>query len=202
MTDIATAWTETAALKNKAQRWVLQALQDKLPLFPFPIIGLDSDNGSEFINDHLVAFCQQHQITFTRSRPERKNDNCYVEQKNWVIVRKMVGYRRYDTPEQLALLNQLYAVLRLYTNFFQPTQQLVRKERRGAALRRYYDEPKTPYQRVLAAEHVSADAKEQLRKLFLTLNPAALQRQLNRLQLDLIAIAPEPVTLNTADGHS
>ena len=94
MTDVDTAWTETVAVRNKAQRWVLDALTAKLASFPFAILGLDSDNGSEFINHHLLTYCQQHDLTFTRSRPERKNDNCYVEQKNWAVVRRTVGYRR------------------------------------------------------------------------------------------------------------
>ena len=193
MTDISTAWTETAAVRNKAQRWVFEALQERLTAFPFPILGLDSDNGSEFINNHLVAYCQQHQLTFTRSRPERKNDNCYVEQKNWAVVRRTVGYRRYDTPEQLSLLNELYSVLRLYTNFFQPTQKLVRKQRHGAKVRRVYDGAMTPYQRVLASDHISDADKQQLTQLFLSLNPAQLQRDINRYQMTLMNLSTEPV---------
>ena len=186
MTDVTTAWTETVAIRNKAQRWVFAALKEKLTLFPFPVLGLDSDNGSEFINKHLITYCQQHDLTFTRSRPERKNDNCYVEQKNWAVVRRSVGYRRYDTPSQLALLNELYANLRLYTNFFQPTQKLVRKERHGAKVRRCYDTAKTPYQRVLASDKVSTEAKDRLTAIFRTLNPAALQREIYRLQTELM----------------
>ena len=191
MTDVATAWTETVAIRNKAQRWVFAALKDKLGSFPFPILGLDSDNGSEFINHQLIEYCLQHEFTFTRSRPERKNDNCYVEQKNWAIVRKAVGYRRYDTPSRLALLNELYANLRLYTNFFQPTQKLVGKERHGAKLTRHYDTAKTPYQRVLASDAIAAAAKERLTALFLTLNPAALQREIHRLQSALMEPAKD-----------
>jgi len=199
MTDVATAWTETVAVRNKAQRWVCAALQEKLEVFPFPILGLDSDNGSEFINGHLIDYCRAHQLTFTRSRPEHKNDNCYVEQKNWAVVRRTVGYRRYDNPEQLALLNELYASLRLYTNFFQPTQKLRRKERHGASVRRLYDRAQTPYQRVLDSNQVSTANKDLLSQLFLTLNPAALQRAINRLQLALLDLTtehplPAPIT--------
>jgi hypothetical protein len=186
MTDVATAWTETVAVRNKAQRWVFAALKEKLAQFPFPILGLDSDNGSEFINYQLLQYCKERELTFTRSRPERKNDNCYVEQKNWAVVRKAVGYRRYDSPSQLALLNELYTNLRLYTNFFQPTQKLLRKERHGAKVRRRYDTAKTPYQRVLASDQVSTSSKDELAALFLSLNPAALQREINRLQNALI----------------
>ncbi len=198
MTDIATCWTETVAVRNKAQRWVFEALTGTFPAFPFPILGIDSDNGSEFINSHLVAYCQKHQLTFTRSRPERKNDNCFVEQKNWAVVRRTVGYHRYDTPEHLDLLNQLYAVLRLYTNFFQPTQKLIRKERHGAKAIRVYDTAKTPYQRVLASEHVAPASKEQLTALYLTLNPAKLRRDLNSLQLALIGVSAKPKDLVAA----
>ncbi len=193
MTDVATAWTETVAVRNKAQRWVFAALEAKLAAFPFPILGLDSDNGSEFINHHLIDYCHEHQLTFTRSRPERKNDNCYIEQKNWAVVRKAVGYRRYDSLEQLALLNQLYASLRLSTNFFQPTQKLIHKERHGAKLRRVYDLAQTPYQRVLASEKIGTSSKDQLTELFRSLNPAALQRQINSLQHTLENLSVEPL---------
>jgi len=107
MVDVTTQWTETVAVPNKAQRWVFEALQRKLPAFPFPILGLDSDNGSEFINHHLFSFCTAQRITFTRSRLNHKNDNCHVEQKNWAVVRKTVGYLRCDTPEQLRTMNAL-----------------------------------------------------------------------------------------------
>ena len=193
MTDVETAWTETVAVRNKAQRWVFAALREKLSAFPFPVLGIDSDNGGEFINHQLFEYCQHHELTFTRSRPERKNDNCYVEQKNWHVVRRTVGYRRYDTPEQLSLLNELYRLLRLYTNFFQPNQKLQRKERHGSIVRRVYDAAKTPYQRVLASDDVPQEAKDQLTKRFLALNPAALQREINRLQLALISVSSEPL---------
>ena len=201
MTDIDTAWTETVAVRNKAQRWVFAGIEAKLAQFPFAIRGLDSDNGSEFINHHLLDYCQQHELTFTRSRPERKNDNCYVEQKNWAVVRKTVGYRRYDIPEHLALLNQLYDVLRLYTNFFQPTQKLQHKERNGAKVRRVYDTAQTPFQRVLASDDVPQPAKDQLTERFLTLNPAALQREINRLQLKLMSISSEPLPTPVKPRH-
>jgi len=119
VTDIATGWTEVRAVKNKAQCFVFEALKDIRRSLPFPLLGIDSDNGGEFINTQLLRYCAKEQISFTRSRPLRKNDNCYVEQKNYSVVRAMVGYYRYDQPEQLALLNEIYQVLRLYTNFFQ-----------------------------------------------------------------------------------
>lgn len=197
MVDVATQWTETVAVPNKAQRWVLEALQRKLPAFPFPILGIDSDNGSEFINHHLLRFCAAEQITFTRSRTTHKNDNCHVEQKNWAVVRRMVGYIRYDTPEQLQVLNALYDRLRLYSNFFQPAQRLVSKKRNGAKVRKVYDTPKTPYQRVLASPDVPEEQKAALTQLYPTLNPAALRREISDLQQELIDLALKtPVVLS------
>ena len=110
VTDIATGWTENRSVPNKARKWVLAALDDIAATMPFPILGVDSDNGSEFINDHLLAWCDKRKITFTRSRPGNKNDGCHVEQKNWAIVRIVVGYHRYDTAAELLLLNKIWAV--------------------------------------------------------------------------------------------
>ncbi len=186
LTDIATGWTETVAVRNKAQRWVFPALTAAFESFPFAVLGIDSDNGSEFINTELFRYCADHKLTFTRSRTEHKNDNCYVEQKNWAVVRKTVGYQRYDHPSQLALLNELYTSLRLYTNFFQPTQKCSRKIRHGAAVRRVYDSARTPCQRILASEHVPDPVKDQVRAIYATLNPAQLQREINRLQRTLL----------------
>ena len=112
LTDIATTWTETRAVRNKAQAWVFEALKKLRKNLPFSLLGVDSDNGSEFINKYLAEYCQQEKLSFTRSRPYRKNDNCFVEQKNYSVVRRAVGYQRYDTEAQLALLNELYATLR------------------------------------------------------------------------------------------
>ncbi len=118
-------------------------------------MGIDSDNGGEFINNHLLRYCEQEGITFTRSRPYRKNDNCFVEQKNYSVVRNAVGYYRYDRPEQLALLERLYQALRLFTNFFQPSMKLKHKVRIGSRVQRRYDDPKTPFRRVLEHPKVS-----------------------------------------------
>src|SRR5215212_929413 len=151
LTDIATTWTETMAVRNKAQSWVFAALKEMRQKLPFSLLGIDSDNGSEFINKYLVEYCQKQKLSFTRSRPYRKNDNCFVEQKNYSVVRRAVGYARYDTEAQLHLLNELYATLRLYTNFFQPTMKLKSKERVGSKVIKRYERAQTPYQRVLAA---------------------------------------------------
>jgi hypothetical protein len=182
LVDVATTWTETRAVRNKAQVRVFAALQKVRKDLPFALLGLDSDNGSEFINDELLRYCRNEKITFTRSRPYRKNDNCYVEQKNYSIVRRAVGYARYDTDEQCELLNELYSYLRLYTNFFLPTMKLKSKERNGSRVKKYYDQPLTPYQRVLEAKLVSKAAKDRLRAKYVTLNPAALKRKIERLQ--------------------
>ena len=181
-TDVCTGWTETEAVRNKAEKWVVSGLQKAKARFPFDIIGIDSDNGSEFINNHLYRYCTQNKITFTRSRPYRKNDNCFVEQKNYSIVRRAVGYRRYDTPEELEALNELYAVLRLYTNCFQPSMKLIEKTRIGSKVHKKYDRAKTPYRRVLESVSVPEEAKENLEQIYATLNPAELNREVNRLQ--------------------
>jgi hypothetical protein len=132
-TDVASGWNSSTALKNKAQVWTLAGLQKIRAKLPFPLLGIDSDNGSEFINETLYGFCQEQKITFTRARPYRKNDSCFVEQKNYSVVRRAVGYQRCDTEQQLQLLNQLYEPLALYTNFFQPSMKLQSKETpRGA----------------------------------------------------------------------
>jgi hypothetical protein len=186
VTDICTGWTETEAVKNKAQVWVFQALQDIKNCLPFDILGIDSDNGSEFINHHLLRFCSEQKITFTRTRSYRKNDNCFVEQKNYSVVRRAVGYYRYDTEEELKILNELYGYLRLYSNFFQPVMKLLKKTRIGSKVSKKYDKPRTPYKRVLESPHVPEDRKEQLRKQYTTLNPAELKRNITKLQQKLL----------------
>lgn len=188
LTCVATGWTECRAVKNKAQRWCFAALLEIRGALPFPLIGLDSDNGSEFINDQLFRYCTKEGITFTRSRPYRKNDNCFVEQKNWPVVRQSVGYARYDTPAELEVLNELYAVLRLYVNFFQPQMRLVSKTRRGATVTKRFDVARTPYQRVLASPHVSSKTKATLTQTYLELNPAELKRQITACQDRLLQI--------------
>lgn len=198
MTDVATGWTEIVAVKNKAQRWVFQALKDTIIRLPFPVKGIDSDNGAEFINNHLIRFCEAAHITFTRSRPHRKNDSCFVEQKNWSVVRKAVGYLRYDSEEHLQTLNELYRLLRLYTNYFQPTAKLVSKERKGAKVKKTYDDAKTPYQRVLLQDTIPEEIKARLTAEYASLNPVALRAGINRLQQKLIDMSlPTSATRTT-----
>jgi len=156
VTDVCSGWTELAAVRNKAQIWVFQALEKIRGRLPFALLGLDSDNGGEFINHHLYRYCEQERITFTRSRPHRKNDNCFVEQKNYSVVRRFVGYARYDTEAELEVLNQLYEVLRRYVNFFLPSQKLRQKIRHGSRVTKHYHPARTPYQRLLESPPSSA----------------------------------------------
>lgn len=189
VTDVCTTWTETEAVKNKAQVWVFEALKNIRERLPFELIGIDSDSGAEFINHELYRYCQQEGITFTRSRSYRKNDNCFVEQKNYSVVRRAVGYLRYDTEKELRLINELYRNLRLYTNFFQPSMKLKEKTRVGSKVTKKYDSAKTPYQRVLVSPHISDSIKRRLKRRYKTLNPASLKRKITGLQQKLIRMA-------------
>lgn len=186
--DVCSGWMENEAVKNKAQRWVFGGLEGIRGRLPFDLLGIDSDNGSEFINDHLLRYCDIEEITFTRSRPYRKNDSCYVEQKNYSVVRRTVGYQRYDTDEELETLNELYGYLRLYTNFFLPVMKMKEKTRVGSKVKKIYDEPKTPYQRLLDSDFISKTRKQKLMDIYVKLNPAELKRQISRLQDKLLKL--------------
>jgi len=187
-TDIATGWVEMVAVKNKAQVWVFAGIENIKERLPFSILGIDSDNGSEFINAHLLRYCEENQITFTRSRPYRKNDSCFVEQKNWSVIRRAVGYGRYDTDKELNILNELYSYLRLYVNFFQPVRKLIKKERMGSKVSKRYDEAKTPYRRVLASPDIEDEIKVKLKSKYDMLNPAELKRKITKLQNKLLKL--------------
>jgi hypothetical protein len=150
VTDIATGWTVNRSVPNKAQKWVFEALQHALDRFPFPIVGIDSDNGTEFINDYMLEYCHAQQITFTRSRPGNKNDGAHVEQKNWARVRELVGYYRYDTPAELAKLNEIWDLDAHFTNYLLPQQKLLSKTRHGAKVVKKHDQALTPHQRAAA----------------------------------------------------
>jgi hypothetical protein len=188
VTDVCTGWTETAAVINKAQKHVHEALLRIENLTPFPYMGIDSDNGSEFINAHLYRYCKEHGIVFTRSRPYMKNDGCHVEQKNWSVVRRNIGYDRYEGKEAVRVMNEYYALLRLYTNFFLPSAKLLERNRDGAKVYRRHDTPKTPFQRILASEYISEDIKDDLRKSHASINPAELKRGMIRLLDELLAL--------------
>lgn len=197
-TDLATGWTEEEAVLGKAQRRIITALQHIERHLPFSLKGLDPDNGSEFINWQLYTYCLGKKIEFTRSRPNKKNDNAHIEQKNWTHVRKIVGYQRLETQEQADCLNKLYrGPVRLYMNFFQPTMKLVGKERIGGRLKRTYDVPKTPYQRVMEHPAISSQAKERLSALYQTLNPAVLKREIEEGVKELSRIANRQKTIKT-----
>ncbi len=178
LTDIRTQWTECIALPNRGEQAVSTAIAHARTLLPVPVLGLDSDNGGEFINHHLVRYCTHEQITFTRCRPDKKNDQCHVEQKNYSIIRQIVGYDRYEGGEAYDAMTALYQPLRLFTNFFQPSVQLVSKQREGGKVTKRYDVAQTPYQRMLAAPTVKESVKESLRAEYLALNPAAIRREI------------------------
>lgn len=188
VTDVASCWTETEAVRNRAQVWVFEALERIRKRLPFDLFGIDSDNDSAFINAHLLRYCQENEITFTRTRAYRKNDNCYVEQKNWTVVRKAVGYLRYDTEEELKTLNELHKWLRLYINLFQPVMKLTEKIRVGSKVKKRYDEPKTPYQRVIESPLVRGEGREKLKEQYDTLNPVELKRNITKLQNRLLKL--------------
>ncbi len=188
VTDIATGWTENRSVKNKAQKWVFAALMEITQAFPFPILGIDSDNGSEFINWHLLRWCEEHKITFTRSRPGNSNDGAHVEQKNWAIVRTVAGYHRYDTEAERELLNRIWLLQSEMTNFFNPSQKLVSKVRNGAKVAKKYDTAATPFQRADRHKKVSKTRKKTMARTYEELNPAAIQRKIQALTSQLLTL--------------
>ena len=203
LTDIHTTWVETRAVLGRGQHAVQVALDALCQLLPFRLQGIDSDNGSEFINAHLLAYCQAHGIQFTRGRPYKKDDNAHIEQKNWTHVRKLVGYVRYDTPGAVAALNALYAQeLRLFQNLFLPSVKLVRKVRVGARIRRVYDRPQTPFERVQACPAADPSRVAQLHALRGQLDPFALAEAIETKLAQLYALAhhrrPAPPHLERA----
>ncbi len=179
-TDLCTGWTEVTGLLHRSQAAVAEAVCRMRQRLPFPLLGIDSDNGGEFLNDLLYRYCLDEKVTFTRSRPYQKNDQAHVEQKNWSVVRHTVGYDRWETEPELALLESIYDDLRLYINFFQPSLKLIAKERIDKKTRKRYDTAKTPYQRVLDRKDISLQAKAQLMNLYLQLNPAELRRRIDQ----------------------
>jgi hypothetical protein len=187
-TDIATGWDIAVACKNKAQVHVFEAIKRASDRFPFKIAGIDSDNGSEFINAHMLAYCIENKITFTRSRAYKKNDSCFVEQKNYSVVRRAVGYLRYDSQEEVDILNELYIHLDYYTNYFQPVVKLVLKTRIGSKVKKKYDEAKTPYRRVLESKYIDDEKKRKLNTIYDRLNPVDLKRKISVLQDKLLKL--------------
>ncbi|WP_326548782.1 DDE-type integrase/transposase/recombinase [Mycolicibacterium sp. ND9-15] len=196
VTDIATGWTENRSLPDRAAKTVVAALNHIAAAMPFPILGVDCDNGSEFINDDLLKWCQDRRITFTRARPGNKNDGCHVEQKNWSVVRTVVGYYRYDTASELLLLNEIWHLQSKLTNYFHPQQKLISKVRTGAKVSRKHDTATTPFHR--AINHPTTPVKRivALTRSYSLINPAATQRQIQALTAQLFILA----TSKAGDG--
>lgn len=187
-TDIATLWVGLSAQWNKGQMATMDSLKSIRQRLPFRMLGIHPDTGSEFINWNLKHWCDEEEIAMTRSRPNHKNDNAYVEQKNGHVIRRFLGYTRYDVMETVDIINQIYLKLELYLNHFVPSRKCVGKIRIGARYRRKYDKAQTPYTRVLAHREVSIDVKKNLREIHTKLNPLDLKREIDKLTLELIKI--------------
>ena len=199
LTDIATGWTECVALAVRESSLIVEALTRLRTTMPFPLRGFDTDNGSEFINDTVLAYCTESKIEFTRSRPYRKNDQAWVEQKNGSIVRRLVGYRRLEGIGAASALSRLYAASRAFVNFFQPSFKLAEKKRVGARVSKRYHAPETPCGRLLSSEAVPEETKERLRAIAITLDPLRLLDEIRNAQQELAAhAAGEP---RPADPH-
>jgi hypothetical protein len=183
--DIASNWWEGQAITVRSQQATKEGLSRMQARFPFRIRELHPDNDSALVNDLLWDWTQEQKIRLSRSRPYKKNDNAWVEQKNWTHVRKVVGYRRFDTTGELRVLNEIYAVLRVYKNFCLPTIRLQSKTRENGRIKRIYDQPCTPYQRLMESRQVEKATKQQLQQIYQGLNPAKLYRQLTELRRQL-----------------
>ena len=199
LTDIATGWTECLPLLFRSRETVLAAFQRARTLFPFPILGIDTDNGGEFLNEEVLAYCEQEQITFTRGRPYQKRDQCFVEQKNGAIVRQVVGYDRFVGEYAYRQLTELYRALRLYVNCFQPSMKLLSKQREGKKVRSVYDPAKTPLQRLLLSGALPAQKQQELIEVAHVLDPIGLFQQLKQLQKAVFycAVSVPPLISNT-----
>jgi len=201
-TEICSGWWEGEAVMGKSQEYSFHALKEERGRTPFQWKGLDSDNGSEFVNEVLYKYCRREGLEFTRSRASHKNDNAYIEEKNWTHVRKVFGYLRYDTYRELAIMNDLYHhELRLYKNFFQPVMKLQSKERIGGKVKRKYDVPSTPYQRLMESDQISEESEEELHRIYLSLNPAELKRQIDAKLEKLYAVYEAKRKTQQADPY-
>ena len=180
MADAFSQWIEPRVVLTKAQQGVFDELQCARLDLPFPLLGIHSDSGSEFINDQLYRYCHAEHLRFTRGRAGKKNDNARVEQKNWSVVRHFAGYGRYETQEQVEQLNAAYAMVRLYVNFFKPVVKLQAKRRIGSKVKRVYDKPKTPCQRLLECKSLSRTDKQKLEAMFRCLRLSKVKAELDR----------------------
>ena len=187
--DVATGWCEPVAVWGKGQERVGGAIYHVRKQLPMPMLGLDSDNGSEFINESLYNYCQRNGIVFTRSRSYKKNDSCHVEQKNWSVIRRVIGYDRFSSREAFKALGDVYTVLRLYINFLQPVSKLVRKSRHGAKVYKVYDTAQTPYQRLLRSGVPTEDKKRELADTYSALNPVTLLKEIRQSVEHLCTLA-------------
>lgn len=186
--DLATCWSEKQALMGKSEKHTKEAFETAEKRFPFQIKGIDSDNGSEFINWHFLRMSKEREITFTRSRPFKKNDQAHVEQKNYSTVRKIIGYKRLTTEKELAILNHIYRLFSEYHNFFIPTMKLESKHQIGSKIKRVYGKPKTPYQRVLEHPDIPKETKQKLKEKYQMLNPIQLQETIDKLVGKLLGV--------------
>jgi hypothetical protein len=203
VTDIATGWTINRSVPNKSAIRVTEAIEHCCRQFPFPVKGIDSDNGSEFINAHLLEWCEDRKITFTRSRPGNKNDGCHVEQKNWTHVRELVGYLRFDTEAELHVLNQIWALEQNYTNLLLTQQKLTHRTRTGAKVIKRHDTAQSPMQRLVATGVPTPAKKATLTRARNALRPARHQAEIARLttqlqRLSLAKTGPPPRAVNRA----
>jgi hypothetical protein len=194
LTDIHTTWVETRAVMGKSQHHVQEALEHMRQQLPFRLQGIDSDNGSEFINHHLRGYCAKQDIQFTRGRPYKKDDNAHIEQKNWTHVRKLLGYVRYDSEAALTAINALYVDVRLLQNLFLPSVKLVEKRRVGSRLQRRYDAPRTPFERVDACAEVDSERVRALGELRARLDPFALAQRVDRRLAAVYRLANQRVS--------
>ena len=202
LTDIATGWTECAPLLVREQRLLTEVLGELRKLLPFPLLGLDTDNDSVFMNETVRDYCRQVGIVFTRCRPYRKNDQAWVEQKNGAVVRRTIGYRRFEGLEAAAALARLYAAMRLFVNFFQPSFKLASKARDGALVRKRYHPPATPCQRLMADPRTSEEVRHRVQELRSMLDPVRLLQKIRAAQQQLVDIADRPALGETAKPTS
>jgi hypothetical protein len=201
LTDIFTGWVETRAVMGKGQQSIVKALTEVCATLPFELKGIDSDNGSEFINAHLVRFCEQHHLQFTRGRPYQKDDNAHIEQKNWTHVRKVMGWERYDTPPALAAMNAFYAgPWRTMMNSFQPSIKLQKKVRKGSHLIRKYDQPQTPLDRLLARQQGNRTRLHALERQRTSCDPFAAAQTIETQLQAIWELANPRYSPGTADG--
>jgi len=203
VTDIHTTWVESRAVMGKSQIGVLNAMRDIAQALPFKLLGIDSDNGSEFINYHLKTFCDQNHIQLTRGRPYKKDDNAHIEQKNWTHVRKVLGYLRYDSPAAQQAINELYQnELQIFQNLFLPAMKLIKKTRVGSKLKRCYDKPQTPLERVLECPQADPVKVQGLKRLRDQTDPFELAKRIEQKLQRIFAMAnprisPQPQDLNS-----